>query len=171
MTSAKSSTSKSEASEDGSDDDDDETERNRQAARQRRKQEAHLAVYRQQMMKVTGSNLQNGQWLVKTDSILTEAATARQSCRVACRPSIWALTNLRIVEGLVTTRMKMCLWESLQRTAFPENRPPTRLNNANPNLNLRASSQSVPPHPGSVAGESSTGGARNSLPIRQEPAT
>ena len=35
-------------------DDDDEVERNKQAAKQRRKQEAHLAVYRQQMMKVTG---------------------------------------------------------------------------------------------------------------------
>lgn len=34
--------------------DDDETERNRQLAKQRRKQEANLAVYRQQMMKVTG---------------------------------------------------------------------------------------------------------------------
>ena len=35
-------------------DDDDEVERNRQIAKQRRKQEAHLAVYRQQMMKMTG---------------------------------------------------------------------------------------------------------------------
>jgi hypothetical protein len=36
------------------DDDEDETEKNRQLAKQRRKQEAHMAVYRQQMMKVTG---------------------------------------------------------------------------------------------------------------------
>jgi hypothetical protein len=36
------------------DDDDDEAEKNRQLAKQRRKQEAHMAVYRQQMMKVTG---------------------------------------------------------------------------------------------------------------------
>ena len=35
-------------------DDEDETEKNRQLAKQRRKQEAHMAVYRQQMMKVTG---------------------------------------------------------------------------------------------------------------------
>ena len=42
--------------------DDDEIERNNKLARERRKQEAHLAVYRQQMMKVTGeqpSNLPN----------------------------------------------------------------------------------------------------------------
>lgn len=44
-----------ESDEEGDDyEDDDEIERNRQLARERRKQEAHLAVYRQQMMKVTG---------------------------------------------------------------------------------------------------------------------
>ncbi|KAF4635561.1 hypothetical protein G7Y89_g2535 [Cudoniella acicularis] len=36
------------------DDDEDEAEKNKQLAKQRRKQEAHMAVYRQQMMKVTG---------------------------------------------------------------------------------------------------------------------
>ncbi len=36
------------------DEDEDEAERNKQLAKQRRKQEAHMAVYRQQMMKVTG---------------------------------------------------------------------------------------------------------------------
>ena len=39
------------------DDDEDEAEKNRQLAKQRRKQEAHMAVYRQQMMKVTGEAL------------------------------------------------------------------------------------------------------------------
>lgn len=45
-----------DASDEEGDDyeDDDEIERNKQLARQRRKQEAHLSVYRQQMMKVTG---------------------------------------------------------------------------------------------------------------------
>jgi len=48
--------SKSDGSDDDSDDydDDDEEERKKQVAKERRKQEAHLAVYRQQMMKVTG---------------------------------------------------------------------------------------------------------------------
>ncbi len=42
-------------SDDEEDDyDDDEAEQSKQAARQRRKQEAHMSVYRQQMMKVTG---------------------------------------------------------------------------------------------------------------------
>lgn len=36
------------------DDDEDEAEKAKQLAKQRRKQEAHMAVYRQQMMKVTG---------------------------------------------------------------------------------------------------------------------
>jgi hypothetical protein len=49
--------SKDDAEEDEEetyDDDEDEAEKNRQLAKQRRKQEAHMAVYRQQMMKVTG---------------------------------------------------------------------------------------------------------------------
>jgi len=36
------------------DDEEDEAEKNKKLAKQRRKQEAHMAVYRQQMMKVTG---------------------------------------------------------------------------------------------------------------------
>lgn len=40
--------------EDHYEDDDDEVEKSKQAAKQRRKQEAHMTVYRQQMMKVTG---------------------------------------------------------------------------------------------------------------------
>ena len=44
----------SDDEEEEDDDDDDEAERSKQAARQRRKQEAHMSVYRQQMMKVTG---------------------------------------------------------------------------------------------------------------------
>ncbi|PKX90863.1 uncharacterized protein P174DRAFT_423724 [Aspergillus novofumigatus IBT 16806] len=46
--------SRSEASAESDFDEDDEVEKNREAERQRRKQEAHLSVYRQQMMKVTG---------------------------------------------------------------------------------------------------------------------
>ncbi|KAI1131705.1 hypothetical protein F5Y10DRAFT_43986 [Nemania abortiva] len=38
------------------DDEDDELERSKQIQKQRRKQEAHLSVYRQQMMKVTGES-------------------------------------------------------------------------------------------------------------------
>ena len=46
---------KDDSDDEGDDyEDDDEVERNKQLARERRKQEAHLAVYRQQMMKVTG---------------------------------------------------------------------------------------------------------------------
>lgn len=48
-------TSREESDEDGnSDEDEDEAERNKQVVKQRRKQEAHMAVYRQQMMKMTG---------------------------------------------------------------------------------------------------------------------
>ena len=40
--------------EEAYDDEEDEAEKNKQLARQRRKQEAHMTVYRQQMMKITG---------------------------------------------------------------------------------------------------------------------
>ncbi len=40
--------------EDNYEDDEDEAEKSKQAVKQRRKQEAHMTIYRQQMMKVTG---------------------------------------------------------------------------------------------------------------------
>ncbi|KAM0279516.1 hypothetical protein ACHAQH_004577 [Verticillium albo-atrum] len=42
--------------EDNYEDDEDDIEKAKQAAKQRRKQEAHMTVYRQQMMKVTGES-------------------------------------------------------------------------------------------------------------------
>lgn len=52
-------TDSDEGSGDEYDDEEDDQERERQAVRQRKKQEAHLAVYRQQMMKVTGDTPNN----------------------------------------------------------------------------------------------------------------
>ncbi|KAE8349172.1 hypothetical protein BDV28DRAFT_141750 [Aspergillus coremiiformis] len=49
-----SNASKSDESAESDFDEEDEAEKNREVERQRRKQEAHLSVYRQQMMKVTG---------------------------------------------------------------------------------------------------------------------
>ncbi|KGY15603.1 hypothetical protein PABG_11596 [Paracoccidioides brasiliensis Pb03] len=57
MTRKKTDTSSSYLSDDDSDhydDEEDEVEKAREAAKQRKRQEAHLSVYRQQMMKVTG---------------------------------------------------------------------------------------------------------------------
>ncbi|EGE01325.1 hypothetical protein TEQG_00378 [Trichophyton equinum CBS 127.97] len=51
---APSEPSSDEEDEVDSEDDEDETEKRKQAAAQRQKQEAHLSVYRQQMMKITG---------------------------------------------------------------------------------------------------------------------
>ncbi|QSZ28541.1 hypothetical protein DSL72_003039 [Monilinia vaccinii-corymbosi] len=47
---------KDEEDEETYDDDEDEAEKSKNAAKQRRKQEAHMSVYRQQMMKVTGES-------------------------------------------------------------------------------------------------------------------
>ncbi|OAX84487.1 hypothetical protein ACJ72_01158 [Emergomyces africanus] len=49
-----SSTHQSDGDSDHYDEEEDEAEKAREAAKQRKKQEAHLSVYRQQMMKVTG---------------------------------------------------------------------------------------------------------------------
>lgn len=54
--SAKTPDEQDDDDEDNYDDDEDEIEKQRQAAKQRRKQEAHMTVYRQQMMKVTGES-------------------------------------------------------------------------------------------------------------------
>lgn len=47
---------KDEEEEETYEDDEDEAEKNKKAAKQRQKQEAHMSVYRQQMMKVTGDS-------------------------------------------------------------------------------------------------------------------
>ncbi|PMD40040.1 hypothetical protein L207DRAFT_36924 [Hyaloscypha variabilis F] len=98
------------------DDDEDDAERARQLAKQRRKQEAHMSVYRQQMMKVTG-----------------DAAPTR--------PSMFASQSspnlLNPVDG--EEEDEEIPLAILQAHGFPnKNKPPMR--NAGSNPNLRASS-------------------------------
>ncbi|KAH6675623.1 hypothetical protein B0J14DRAFT_368469 [Halenospora varia] len=110
------------------DDDEDEAEKARQLAKQRRKQEAHMAVYRQQMMKVTGE---------------TPAAAG------SSRASIFATQsspNLAIPH--LTTGGKSDSTEEedeevplaiLQAHGFPsKNKPPMRTSGSNPNLRAAA---------------------------------
>lgn len=123
-------------------DDDDELERGRQAAKQRRKQEAHLAVYRQKMMKMTG-----------------EAAPPSRP-----ESSLSALRLGTPSPGEINNRMSHMTLDSKQSGkssgededededvplgilaahGFPnKNRPPTRLANSPSNSNLRGVSQS-----------------------------
>jgi hypothetical protein len=130
------------ASETGanSDDDDDELERSKQAAKQRRKQEAHLAVYRQKMMKVTGET----------------PPTRPGSSLGALRPGNTSSPDLNNRMSHMTLDSKTSGKSSgededededvplgiLAAHGFPNrNRPPTRLANSSSNPNLRAVSQ------------------------------
>ena len=121
-------------------DDEDELERDRQATKQRRKQEAHLAVYRQQMMKVTG-----------------EKSPSRPASRLSViqpRDSSSNDLNNRLSDlsmGSKQSGRNSAEDEEedediplgiLAAHGFPnKNRPPTRLETSPSNSNIRAVSQ------------------------------
>lgn len=124
-------------------DDDDDAERDRQATKQRRKQEAHLAVYRQTMMKVTGEPVQS-----RPDSSLS-----------ALRPGNGSPGDLSNRLSHLTVDSRLSGRSSgeddeededvplgiLAAHGFPnKNRPPTRLATSPSNPNLRSISQTQP---------------------------
>ncbi|KAL4751900.1 hypothetical protein BDW72DRAFT_83437 [Aspergillus terricola var. indicus] len=136
-------------------DEEDEAEKNRETERQRRKQEAHLSVYRQQMMKVTG----------------------QQSPSPSLRPedrgsgSTPNLANLSLHPGNPSGSGKSSEGDDdeeiplgiLAAHGFPNrNRPPSRLMSSNSMQNLRASYHQ--PLLGS-AGSDFGSGNRSSLPV------
>lgn len=103
------------------DDDEDEAEKIRELAKQRRKQEAHMAVYRQQMMKVTGE---------------APSATGRPSFSGAqSSPNLGKSEDAEEEDEEVPLGI-------LQAHGFPnKNKPPMRTMGSNPNL--RSSSISI----------------------------
>ncbi|CAI7652316.1 unnamed protein product [Penicillium glandicola] len=142
------------------DDEEDEVEKQRETERQRRKQEAHLSVYRQQMMKITG----------------------QQAPVQSLRPIMSGGSGSTSTPNLLPSRLSVLGEKSnsgksseeedddvplgiLAAHGFPsQNRPPTRLNNVSSNPNLRASMQ--PPYissPSSVSG-ADPNASRASLP-------
>ncbi|KAI0176428.1 hypothetical protein GGR52DRAFT_579789 [Hypoxylon sp. FL1284] len=148
--------------EDNYDDEEDEREKTKQLAKQRRKQEAHMTVYRQQMMKVTG-----------------EASTNTHVSRPSISMSM-STPNLMLNDGPSKAVSPSPPSEGseedeevplaiLAAHGFPNrNRPPTRLTTMSSNPNLRASmaQPSYAAGPGSVAGESNgqAGGNGGRLP-------
>ncbi|KAI1768366.1 hypothetical protein GGR53DRAFT_479058 [Hypoxylon sp. FL1150] len=142
--------------EDNYDDDEDEREKTRQLAKQRRKQEAHMTVYRQQMMKVTG-----------------ESSTSTHASRPSLSMSM-STPNLMLNDGAskgvspsppseASDEDEEIPLAILAAHGFPNrNRPPTRLTSMSSNPNLRASAQpSYATGPGSIAGESNGQGGAN----------
>ncbi|EAW11798.1 uncharacterized protein ACLA_005540 [Aspergillus clavatus NRRL 1] len=151
--------SKSEDSAESDFDEEDEVEKSREAERLRRKQEAHLSVYRQQMMKMTG----------------------QQSPAPSLRPELDRASNS--TPNLPTLPMNSGTGPGAGNRAegdedediplgilaahgFPNrNRPPTRLAPSSSIPNLRASfHQPYVSSPGSVAGDNDLTN-RSSLPV------
>lgn len=138
-------------------DEEDEAEKNREAERQRRKQEAHLSVYRQQMMKVTG----------------------QQSPGPSLRPEVEGTSNTpnpgvrapnqgsnsgggKNSEGDDDDDVPLAI---LAAHGFPnKSRPPSQLGVSKSTSNLRASYQPAVPSPGQMPGEQGQNN-RGSLPV------
>lgn len=147
-----SAASESEGSDAESDDydDEDEAERSRELAKQRRKQEAHLAVYRQQMMKVTGEqpselpnlrpDLQKAQ---STPASIGRSATPTFSFDKPPGSKTSDDEDDEVPLGILAAH------------GFPaKNRPPT-VGTSNPTIQYK--SESYPPPPMSSAGASPAG--------------
>lgn len=111
-----------EEEEEHYDDDEDEAEKNKQLAKQRRKQEAHMAVYRQQMMKVTGE----------------QTAAGPSMPPVFATQSSPNLANLGKAEEGEEEDEEVPL-AILQAHGFPnKNKPPVRSMGSNPNLRAQS---------------------------------
>ena len=156
-----------DASDEEGDDyeDDDEIERNKQLARQRRKQEAHLSVYRQQMMKVTGeqpSDLPGVQLRpgMERSSMGAPTLTERSSTPTFSfdkAPDPTKASDDDDEDEDVPLGV-------LAAHGFPsKNRPPTALTNSSASIQYK--SETYPPPPLSTAGTSAAGAARGLPPF------
>jgi len=115
-----------------------EAERNREAVKQRQKQEAHLAVYRQQMMKITGSQPveqplgMNSKGASMSTSALPLNTTMPQL----------SLSGPGSSEKDSEEEDEEIPLGILMAHGFPnKNRPPTRLSNSSSQPNLRQAAQ------------------------------
>lgn len=163
--------SKSHASVSGESDEDndnyedeDESERNKQLARQRRKQEAHLAVYRQQMMKMTGEQ--------PSDLPVIGPARPGTDRAYASAPDLsgrYATPTFSFDKPSNKNKGSDDEDEDvplgiLAAHGFPSrNRPPSVFSNGGLNPNIKYTSESYPAPPMSTAGGSNAA-AGKSLP-------
>ncbi|KAK2762415.1 hypothetical protein FQN53_007546 [Emmonsiellopsis sp. PD_33] len=147
----------SDGDSDAYDDEEDEAEKAREAAKQRRKQEAHLSVYRQQMMKVTGE---------KAKPLVPEqSGSVNDGVRSSFLGPDLPANNGKVSDGEDDDDVPLAI---LAAHGFPnKSRPPGVLNPSISNPNLRASMQSWAPGPPSLAGEAppQPTAARGSLPV------
>ncbi|KAK0733346.1 hypothetical protein B0T26DRAFT_736294 [Lasiosphaeria miniovina] len=135
-----------EDEDDNYEDDEDDLEKAKQQAKQRRKQEAHMSVYRQQMMKVTGESANPSQ---SRPSLQISFSTPNLP---NLNPGISPVAN----PSDVSDEDEEVPLAILAAHGFPgKNRPPTRLSTMMSNPNLRASQQPSYQRPGSAVGEAS----------------
>ena len=141
----------------------DEVERQKEAAKQRRRQEAHLAVYRQQMMKVTGEQ----------PSELPSHPPSRMPLERASN-SAPALGSMSFENKLSPDPAKSSEDEDeeiplgvLQAHGFPsKNRPPTRLSQSTSSVHHSESTATYPQPGGSTRNDAAAGGGGNlNLPV------
>ncbi|KAJ9209656.1 hypothetical protein DTO166G4_8745 [Paecilomyces variotii] len=160
LTRTKSDASMSDASDASNDyDDEDEAEKNMEAARQRRKQEAHLSIYRQQMMKVTGEQAPGPSLRPNMDRLSSSTPNLMNRMSSLGLPADKSGSG-KTSEADDDDDIPLGI---LAAHGFPnKNRPPTRLGTSSSIPNLRASFVGQPASPGSVAGDGS--GNRGSLP-------
>ncbi|GAW25166.1 hypothetical protein SAMD00023353_0202580 [Rosellinia necatrix] len=140
------------------DDEDDELEKSRQLQKQRRKQEAHLSVYRQQMMKVTGETPNATPRPAMSTSLSTPnlpVGLTASNGNTATPPSDASEEDEEVPLAILAAH------------GFPnKNRPPTRLSTMGSQPNLRASMQpptttnATPP----AAGDNAAGAPGGRLP-------
>lgn len=117
-------------------DDEDEDEKSKQVAKQRRKQEAHMTVYRQQMMKVTGETGPARPPMHPSFStpFLTPPETSKN-------PSEGSDDDEEVPLAILAAH------------GFPnKNKPPARLQQMSSNPNLRQATQPSYQRPGSAMG-------------------
>lgn len=131
--------------EDNYDDEEDDADKSKELAKQRRKQEAHMSVYRQQMMKVTGES--------------ADITPLRPGMQMSLStPNLTVPDSSRNPSSEVSEDDEEVPLAILAAHGFPnKNRPPTRLTNMMSNPNLRQASAPSYQRPGSAAGQAPVG--------------
>ncbi|KAL8903452.1 MAG: hypothetical protein Q9207_003910 [Kuettlingeria erythrocarpa] len=138
--------------------DDDEAERIRELAKQRRKQEAHLAVYRQQMMKVTGEQPSNLPELGPLRPGAERASASAPNINPGGPTPTFTINKASVSGKASDDEDDEIPLGVLAAHGFPnKNRPPGA---AQANNTIRYQSESYPPPPMSVSGVSGAGNAR-----------
>lgn len=154
-----------DASDEEGDDyeDDDEIERNKQLARQRRIQEAHLSVYRQQMMKVTGEQPSDMPGVQLRPGMDRSSLSAPNLTDRSSTPTFSFDRALDPTKASDDEDEDVPLGV-LAAHGFPsKNRPPSALTSHSASIQYK--SDSYPPPPLSTTGASAGGAARGLPPF------